>query len=57
MATKEIKLEEQRIKELKINLKTLIENTDEILSKSKQIEAYTDKIQIDSNAISDELIR
>lgn len=57
MASKEIKQEEQRIKELKINLKTLIENTDEILSKSKQIEAYTDKIQIDSNAISDELIR
>ena len=57
MAIKEISQEEQRIKELKINLKAMVENTDEILSKNKQIEAQTDKVQIDSNAISDELIR
>lgn len=35
----------------------MVEDTDEILSKNKRIEAQTDKIQTDSNAIGDELIR
>lgn len=55
--SKESKHEDQRIRELKANIKLLHENTANILSKTKQIEAQTEKIQGDSDALNEELIR
>lgn len=34
-----------------------MENIDEISSKIKQIEAYTDRVQTDSDALAEDLIR
>lgn len=57
MTTKESKQEDQRIRELKANIELLHENTANMLSKTKQIEAHTEKIQSDSDALNEELIR
>lgn len=54
---KESKQEDQRNKELKTNIKLLNENTAEIILKTKKIEAHTEKIQSDSDALNEELIR
>ncbi|XP_031632194.1 kinetochore protein Nuf2-B [Contarinia nasturtii] len=57
LTDKAIKREEQQIMELKTKLKALIENKDNILSKIKQIEAYVDKVQTNSDELTEELIR
>lgn len=56
-AFKEIALEDERIIELKANMKAINENTDKILSKSKQLELHMNKIQCDSISKIDELNR
>lgn len=53
----QITQEEHLIQELKAKLKTLIENTNHILSKTKQVESHTDKLQADTDAKNDELHR
>lgn len=52
---KAINEEEQRVKELTTNIKTLIEKIDIISSKTKQIETNIEKINVDTQ--SDELIQ
>lgn len=57
IASKEINKEEQKIKELTTKMDTLSKDTERTHAQSLEIEKYTDKIQIDSNTHSEELIR
>lgn len=55
--SKRIKQEEGRVKELYLNIKNLVANMEETLSKTKQIEVHSEKCELSADALFDELVR